>query len=47
MGFGRECDSTKLQKLATLGGGDFSLALNGLELRECFEQAAASLSYRS
>jgi hypothetical protein len=47
MGFGSGCDSSKLQRLATLGGGEFSLALNGLELKECFEQAAASLSYRS
>jgi hypothetical protein len=45
LGFGSGCDSSKLKKLASLGGGEFSLALNGLELKQIFEQAAASLSY--
>ena len=45
LGFGSGWDSSTLKKLASLGGGEFSLALNGLELKQIFEQAAASLSY--
>jgi hypothetical protein len=45
LGLGSGCDSSTLTKLASLGGGKFSLASNGLELKQIFEQAAASLSY--
>ncbi len=45
LGFGSGCDSSTLKTLASLGGAEFSLALNGLELKQIFEEAAASLSY--
>ena len=45
LGFGSRCDSTKLKMLADLGGGEFSHALTGIELKQCFEQAATSLSH--
>jgi hypothetical protein len=45
LGFGSSCDSGKLGRLADLGGGEFLHALTGLELKQCFEQAAASLAH--
>jgi hypothetical protein len=45
LGFGTGCDSTKLKMLADLGGGEFSRALTGIELKQRFEEAAASLSH--
>ena len=45
VGFGAGADEAKLMRMAGLGGGKFSLALDGLELKQCFEQAAASLSH--
>ena len=45
LAFGQGADVSKLSSLAKLGGGEFLLAINGLELKECFEQAAASLAH--
>ena len=45
VGFGAGADKAKLTRMAGLGGGKFSFALDGLELKQCFEQAAASLSH--
>lgn len=41
--FGEGADTSKLQALASAGGGEFLLAVDGLKLKECFEKAAASL----
>jgi hypothetical protein len=45
LGFGSGCHSKKLEMLADLGDGEFLRALTGLELKQCFEQAAASLAH--
>lgn len=44
-GFGTGADSTKLKGLAELGGGEFAHAVDALELKQQFEQAAASLAH--
>ena len=43
--FGPQADTSKLQKLAELGGGEFLQAADGVQLQECFKQAAASLGH--
>jgi hypothetical protein len=44
LAFGDQADPTKLKALADAGGGEFLLALDGQELKTCFEKAAASLA---
>ena len=41
--FGEGADTGKLQALATAGRGEFLLAVDGMQLKECFEKTAASL----
>jgi hypothetical protein len=43
LAFGENADCTKLEALAHAGDGEFLLAVDGLELKACFEKAAASL----
>ena len=43
LAFGKNADCTKLEALAHAGDGEFLLAVDGLELKACFEKAAASL----
>ena len=43
LAFGKHANRTKLKALAHAGGGEFLLAVDGLELKACFEKAAASL----
>ena len=43
LAFGEHANRTKLEALAHAGGGEFLLAVDGLELKACFEKAAASL----
>ena len=43
LAFGNGADTEKLQALATAGGGEFLLAVDGVELKACFENTAASL----
>jgi len=50
LGFGSDAEDprivAKLTKLAELAGGDFLQAIDGVQLRQCFEKAAASLAHR-
>ena len=43
LAFGHNADTKLLQALATAGGGEFLLAVDGLQLKACFEKTAASL----
>ena len=43
LAFGEHANRTKLEAMAHAAGGEFLLAVDGLELKACFEQAAASL----
>ena len=42
-----DADSAKLEALANAGGGEFLRAVGGIELKECFEKAAASLPVKT
>ena len=44
LAFGDQAAPTKLKALADAGGGEFLQALDGQELKTCFEKAAASLA---
>ena len=50
LGFGSDATDrsivAKLTKLAELAGGDFLQAIDGVQLKQCFEKAAASLAHR-
>jgi len=50
LGFGSDAKEptivAKLTKLAELAGGDFLQAIDGVQLKQCFEKAAASLAHR-
>lgn len=43
LAFGSGADKEKLKALAAAGGGEFLLAVDGMQLKACFEKTAASL----
>ena len=46
LAFGPGASTEKLKRMANLGGGEFLPAMDGVELKECFEKAASSLAVK-